>query len=285
MNAEEALERVFQNLTLWRNLPKYQLERRADIFFSLYLKEILEANLNGGDKLSEILIPEFPLKKVINQNDNGALSINIDKHHTVNVDYVMFSRNLQTIYLIEFKTDMGSHRPDQFKYLIKAKNKIQDKGLEEIVKELWSVFKATNDKQKYFHFFKHLEDLGIITLPEQIKTILYSGRKQGISEAINKYADNLLCRSTNQAIIVFIQPEPFSTMSKAELPKDTICITFSDICKVLSEIKSPFARMFARYVKAWSPKSEYDKTYLAGARPPEIIDEEIDCLKKERDDQ
>ncbi len=81
---ENKIEQIFKNLESWRKLPKYQLERRLDIFFSIYLKEIVEVFykeiLNEKDiKLSEVIIPEFPLKK------DGS-------NNSTNVDYVMFCK-------------------------------------------------------------------------------------------------------------------------------------------------------------------------------------------------
>jgi hypothetical protein len=50
---------IFDNLDDWRHLPAYQLERRADIFFSIYLPELLEQHY--GFEI-EGLVPEFPLR-------------------------------------------------------------------------------------------------------------------------------------------------------------------------------------------------------------------------------
>ena len=35
------LTELFDNMDSWRHLPAYQLERRADIFFSIYLSDLL----------------------------------------------------------------------------------------------------------------------------------------------------------------------------------------------------------------------------------------------------
>jgi len=37
------IDNLFNLLDDWRTLPAYQLERRADIFFALYLDKILES--------------------------------------------------------------------------------------------------------------------------------------------------------------------------------------------------------------------------------------------------
>ena len=57
----DPLDALFRNLDTWRHLPNYQLERRADIFFSIYLKGVAE-EFTGAD-LDEVVIPELPLKR------------------------------------------------------------------------------------------------------------------------------------------------------------------------------------------------------------------------------
>lgn len=57
------LNPLFDLLTDWRQLPAYQLERRADIFFALYLEDLLTycGYFAAGDQLT--VIPEFPAKQ------------------------------------------------------------------------------------------------------------------------------------------------------------------------------------------------------------------------------
>ena len=61
INKLPTIERVFDLLDAWRHLPAYQLERRADIFFALFLPEVLEKHFNIA--LNPILVPEFPIRK------------------------------------------------------------------------------------------------------------------------------------------------------------------------------------------------------------------------------
>ena len=57
------IEQIFKLLRNWYKLPKYQLERRLDIFFVLYLPDIL-SNLKGIHiKSYDNILPEFPIKK------------------------------------------------------------------------------------------------------------------------------------------------------------------------------------------------------------------------------
>lgn len=59
---------LFGLLDRWRHLPDYQLERRADIFFALFLPEVLRAHFakqNRSIEINPVLIPEFPIKEKI----------------------------------------------------------------------------------------------------------------------------------------------------------------------------------------------------------------------------
>ena len=148
MDTYAALEKVFSNLDQWRNLPKYQLERRADIFFSLYIRDILQSHFKS--KIDDTIIPEFPL------NDS------IESKRTVNVDYVLFDSNGKTVYFVELKTDPASRRDEQDKYLERASKK----GIKTILTELVGVFAATKAKQKYFHLFSLLHRLKLIEIDD-----------------------------------------------------------------------------------------------------------------------
>ncbi|MBM3435797.1 MAG: hypothetical protein FJY07_06225 [Bacteroidetes bacterium] len=50
---------IFDRLDEWKKLPSYQLERRFDIFLSLYLPQLLEFYFK---KEIDCIIPEFPIR-------------------------------------------------------------------------------------------------------------------------------------------------------------------------------------------------------------------------------
>ncbi len=60
-DSTDAVRLLFGLLDQWRHFPAYQLERRADIFFALYLPGIVEHAL--GVKVDSRVIPEFPIGK------------------------------------------------------------------------------------------------------------------------------------------------------------------------------------------------------------------------------
>jgi hypothetical protein len=141
---------IFDNLDVWRNLPAYQLERRADIFFSIYLPEILSHKF--GVKI-EGVIPEFPIRV-------GTIHHDIDINKSFKVDYLAKANDNKTIIFVELKTDEGSRRDKQDWYLERAKQV----GLAELLDGVRKIYKATNSKKKYEYLLGLLQDFGFIAL-------------------------------------------------------------------------------------------------------------------------
>lgn len=143
MNHTEALEQMLKNLDRWRHLPKYQLERRADVFFGLFVKLIMEARFG---RLNEVVIPEFPYK-----NDSNRKT-------TVNFDYVLFSADLSRVFVVELKTEPDSAGEANNSYL----NEVVDLPFDKIIGDLKAVVAATRQKAKYNCLIGQLKETGLI---------------------------------------------------------------------------------------------------------------------------
>ena len=100
---------LFDRMDAWRHLPNYQLERRADLFFSLYLPKVLEEKL--GFPVRERLIPEFPVRI-------GTIYPHIPINKSFKIDYVALSEDGSKAVLVELKTEGMSRRSSQDKYLL-----------------------------------------------------------------------------------------------------------------------------------------------------------------------
>lgn len=152
MNEQNKIEEIFENLRKWRSLPKYRFEERIDIFLSVYLEEILKAQIeeirNGRHEIVEI-IPQFPIKKELNNQSD-------------NTDYAVFVKDIKDkkieVYLIELKTDKGSINDKQIKYYQKAQEKDTVKIMQEIKKEIKP---NSNKREKYNNMLNLLEEKGI----------------------------------------------------------------------------------------------------------------------------
>ncbi|MFW9792746.1 MAG: hypothetical protein ACFFEE_00465 [Candidatus Thorarchaeota archaeon] len=221
------IEKIFERMDKWRNLPKYALERRADIFFGVYLKTALEEKYSI--KIGEEIIPEFPLRK-------ATLNPNIKNNQSsVNVDFLAFSEDYQTAFLIELKTDISSRREVQDDYL-KA---VKDVGFTELIHGLVEIFRASKIKRKYFHLFKMLEDAGIIELPSQFKSKVYSKSMSGVMAVLEQMK---IIKPVEQIKVVYIQPTGEA---------DNV-INFTEFSHLIGEIDDPITQRFVQSLKTWS---------------------------------
>src|ERR1051326_388533 len=146
----ELINQLFANLDMWRHFPAYQLERRADVFFSIYLPGFLQAE-KGYDV--QAIIPEFPIRV-------GTIHTKQDVNKSFKVDYLVKVNNPSRVLFIELKTDNHSRRPKQDWYLEAAK----DKGMRSLLLGLKNIYAATNAKNKYDHLFRSLESANLIRL-------------------------------------------------------------------------------------------------------------------------
>ena len=112
--SDPTIDTVFARLDEWRGLPSYQLERRADIYFALFLAAVLESHCNT--EFEPLVIPEFPLRR-------GTLWAETERkyqNYSVKVDYVAFTKGYEQVVFVELKTDMKSMRSKQDEYLHRA---------------------------------------------------------------------------------------------------------------------------------------------------------------------
>lgn len=141
---------IFDNLDTWRNLPAYQLERRADVFFSIYLSDILSHKF--GVEI-EGVIPEFPIRV-------GTIHHKKEINKSFKVDYFVKVRDSKTLFFIELKTDDNSRRNKQDWYLEKAKQV----GMVKLLEGIHKIYKATFSKKKYEYLLRLLQDMKLINL-------------------------------------------------------------------------------------------------------------------------
>lgn len=202
MKEIENIKEIFKLLGEWYKYPKYQLERRVDIFFALYLKEILKEKLKIEID-NEDIFPEFPLKKWENDYSSN------------NADYAVFCKEEGKIklYLIELKTDMNSIKPKQIEYYQKAK---EDKKFSGILEGIIEIQKKSRQGKKYTDLLTKIEKYGVIEKEGKNDGKV---RKEKIEEEIE---------------IVYIVPENDENRikEKYENTVDTV-ITFEKIIEIL----------------------------------------------------
>lgn len=134
----KTLTNLFGLLTDWRELPAYQLERRADIFFALYLEDLLKYCKHFAPDESLTIIPEFPAKHAdTNQSDR--------------IDYMVCSE--RKVVYVELKTDNHSIRSEQAEYL----HNIQQRAWKDVLEDIIAIYRATNARTKYRKLIEKLD--------------------------------------------------------------------------------------------------------------------------------
>lgn len=152
MSTKENIDKLFSLLDDWRLLPAYQLERRADIFFALYLPHIMKARF-GALVDHDHIIPEFPLnKKTLGIEKNPGFNL------SYKVDYLIVCKKSKKVFLVELKTDTGSRRSIQDEYLLKAQAANVKKWMEGVI----DLQKASKSTKKYQKLVEKLKSFGWI---------------------------------------------------------------------------------------------------------------------------
>ena len=240
---------IFNRMDKWRHLPDWQLERRADLFFSLYLKEVMEKKFKVGIK--DTIIPEFPLRI-------RPKSPKKQTNRTNKVDYAVFSdEDEPQCYLIELKTDMKSIDREQLEYLEQAR----EKKITTLVKELKSVFESTDEKRKYLNLFEALKNVGLVEFKSQ-QNAIHNFKKYSTWAQVLE--DIKISNNITKPKIVYIQPlqDDENTLK----PKSFQTITFTDFVAALSGHSDSLTDRFRLSLSNWktekSGESEYVKDCL-----------------------
>jgi hypothetical protein len=156
MKTEEIIDRLFNHLDTWRHLPAYQLERRADIFFGIYLPEILKKKFNEN---IDFIVPEFPVRLGNVYKDKLLKNPNL----SFKIDYVAVSKKTNKVYLVELKTDDSSRRDKQDWYL----ESVKKNNLNNLICGVLDICKATTSKKKYENLLSLLSEIGWVDLNQQ----------------------------------------------------------------------------------------------------------------------
>ena len=217
---------LFDRMDAWRHLPNYQLERRADIFFALYLSEVLEAKL--GFPIRPELAPEFPVRI-------GTIYPNVPIDKSYKIDYVALSARADKAVFVELKTEGLSRRPEQDKYLLAA----QAVGLCRLLEGLLDIFRATNSKRKYFCLLEHLEGMGLLRIPMPMKQIMARPSLQVANEASHQID---VTTHAGESLIVYVQPNGTGPD----------IISFQEFAGIVRRHEDPVSQRFAASLCEWA---------------------------------
>lgn len=247
------LSEAFAKLDEWRHLPAYQLERRVDVFFGLFMPEIIahlydrEPPDATGDDVRVMVVPEFPLHK-------GLLGI-AKNNQSEKVDFAVFRRKPEgkQIFLVELKTDCTSISDTQLKNMLKAKRI----GPERLLSGVLMAAKASKERRKYAQLLWRLGEFRCIEGTDGFKQMRMASNKPGLAARFRS-----LCVgegwSDADVDLVLIRPKKCAKEDKNEKIKKSVseflCSDFAAIAEAVRKSPKPFAPSFAGYLCRWAKK-------------------------------
>ena len=230
MNPDPTIHDLFDTLDRWRHLPDYQLERRADIFFALYLAAAVE-QLTGVE-VAAPMIPEFPLRKGTLWGEDRR-----DRNLSVKVDYALLSADRSTAYFVELKTDDGSRRDAQDAYLEQAKLV----GFRKLVRGVQQIAMATKAHQKYHHLLAALSRHGAMQLPADLEAVTFPTQRRGLSKRLEEI-EITVNEDEFEIEVLYVQPT---------LPDEVAGFGFEDFARFVED-RDELGAVFAKYLRRWT---------------------------------
>ena len=237
---------LFCLLDGWRHLPNYQLERRADVFFALFLPEVLEKRC--GITIKRPLIPEFPIAK--NEKDG--------KHKQA--DYFVLSENQRQGILVELKTDNASivsgHGIKQLKMLCA----VASKGPRDLIEDvIWLAQNTNNSKptrQKYVHLLSHLRALNLVKFNTNLYDTAFAKNSIGITKMLRevKPKEWVCTKKCPTLEIVYILPKELPEGEiKNSMHRSVRLIYFKEFADAIEKGEEEGIRsLFAKRLREWA---------------------------------
>ncbi|MHC1759313.1 MAG: hypothetical protein AB9917_07370 [Negativicutes bacterium] len=248
---ESSIVQIFNNLNEWRKLPNYQLERRLDIFFTLFLKQIIQDKC--GQELNDTIIPEFPIntigigKFILKNNQPSKGILNNTEDRSKKIDYVMVSKNIASrcAYFVELKTDIKSFGSEQAWVMSYCLNKEFDNNNAEegMFHYLERLFLKTNQREKYWKLANEMVKAGLLKLNPNEELQKYD--KNRYVEQISALFNDPV--KIEKRKVIYIVPEiPHNVFKEIgdwpkKYPKEInefIFISFKEVQKTLKHVDS-----------------------------------------------
>jgi hypothetical protein len=129
------IEKLISEIVKNKDMPKVQVEREIgpiiEIFIVEFINKLAEEKIKslvkGRNELIleegcyELIAPEFPLQSESIIDDKQT-------NRSTNIDYLMYNKDTQTLYLIELKTDSSSFKLEQHRIYKRVIDKIDKQG-------------------------------------------------------------------------------------------------------------------------------------------------------------
>ena len=248
------IKTVFKRLGEWAKYPAYQLERRADIFFAMYLPEIIESHFTNESVNFGQIIPEFPIR----QDWHTKKGKGDQTRRSNKVDYMVFGA--ENIYFIELKTTMNSFEPEKDEaYLTKACGRdVKETSFSSLIRDIIEIRETSDEKLKYNDLIAHI--CSVKGLKGKIKLnpdIMEAGNTKKFK--IEEIKDEEIINDKPRKIIYILpcrkEKEEVNYKELKKLFKDfdgdlLYIFSFTDIIKILNQKKGNLAKHFAGFLES-----------------------------------
>lgn len=238
-----AMSEVFRTLDNWRHLPAYQLERRVDIFFGLFLPGVIERKFCVSD--AEV-IPEFPLHK-------GAIGKS-KNNRSVKVDFAVFANGgeqKKRIFLVELKTDIRSLNRKQLDNMKAAKRA----RLRKLLCGVIEAARASSEPRKYAQLLWKLRDLCCLEVGSGFEHMRLKDPYRGLTRNFGELHVSPELDDSKPDLVVILPKTPKRKEEK-EMLSGFFCITFEDFSADLAGddafCDSGFVSTFRHYLEEWA---------------------------------
>ncbi|MDE0036934.1 MAG: hypothetical protein OXU77_05125 [Gammaproteobacteria bacterium] len=187
----DPLETVLSQLDRWRHLPKYRLEQHVDVLFGLTLPTVIGRRFNIDSSTLDV-IPEFPIH-------HRTAGISGKNNQSSNVDFAVFSKGGERVFLVELKTDVNSIKNKQLDRMRKTRGKFRC-----LVNAVRTIAEHSPQKQKYLHLIFELHQVGAMHVNDELRKLDPCQRLSGFTSALRRCLakDTVQCTPT----LVLVHP-------------------------------------------------------------------------------
>ena len=236
----DLLETVLCQLDRWRHLPKYKLEQHVDVLFGLTLPTVIGRRFDIDPSTLDV-IPEFPIH-------HGTAGISGENNQSSNVDFAVFSKGGEQVFLVELKTDVNSIKNEQLDRMRKTRGKFRC-----LVNAVRTIAEHSPQKGKYLHLIFELHQVGAMHVKDELKDLDPRNGLRGFTRALRccRAKDTVQCTPT----LVLVHPchKELADMVKQKkdlCTKHFCCIDFTQYAAKL-DCEDRMEAALAQHLSEW----------------------------------
>ena len=219
-----------RQLDRWRHLPKYRLEQHVDVLFGMTLPTVIRSVFKTEEEMH--VIPEFPIH-------HGTVGKG-DSNQSFNIDFAVFTKGGEKVFLVELKTDANSIDGDQLSSMRDIVGQFP-----QVVKAIRSIVETSKQKPKYVHLVSELHQAGVMRVGQDFKRLDPTQASFSIKRALNDFCveETVACTP----ILVLVHPG----CRKPDVDVSGFCCI--DFTQYAAEMRheQPIEHALAQHLKAW----------------------------------